>query len=203
MPLLDSGGQTIGILGIYEDITDRKLSEVTLRQREEYQRALLDNFPFMVWLKDEESRFLAVNEAFAGVFGWPSADALIGKSDLDIAPADLAERYRADDRAVLESGRSKQVEELVETGGRRTWFETYKSPVSIGGRVIGTVGFGRDITERKEAERNLKLAVEVTQVVLWKIDLLSQELSFDQANLPLLGLDPDESLTSLQAWPEN
>jgi PAS domain S-box-containing protein len=202
VPLLDSGGQTIGILGIYEDITDRKLAEVTLRQREEYQRALLDNFPFMVWLKDEESRFLAVNEAFAGVFGWPSADALIGKSDLDIAPSDLAERYRADDRAVLESGRSKQVEELVETGGRRTWFETYKSPVSIGGRVIGTVGFGRDITERKEAERNLKLAVEVTQVVLWKIDLLSQELSFDQANLPLLGLDPDESLTSLQDWLE-
>ncbi len=202
VPLLDSGGQTIGILGIYEDITDRKLAEVTLRQREEYQRALLDNFPFMVWLKDEESRFLAVNEAFAGVFGWASADALIGKSDLDIAPADLAERYRADDRAVLESGRSKQVEELVETGGRRTWFETYKSPVSIGGRVIGTVGFGRDITERKEAERNLKMAVEVTQVVLWKIDLLSQELSFDQSNLPLLGLDPDESLTSLQAWLE-
>jgi PAS domain S-box-containing protein len=202
VPLLDSDHQAIGILGVYEDITERKLAEIALGQREEYQRALLDNFPFMVWLKDEESRFLAVNEAFAKVFGFPSANALIGKTDLDIAPKDLAEAYRADDRAVLESGISKQVEELVETDGRRTWFETYKSPVWIEGKVIGTVGFGRDITERKEAERNLRLAVDVSQVVFWSVDLLSQGLAFDQTNLPLLGLEADEPLGTLQAWLE-
>ena len=187
---------------VWHDVTESKRLAEDLRQRELYQRALLDNFPFMVWLKDEESRYLAVNEAFAKVFGFPSAASLIGKCDFDVAPPDLAERYRADDRAVLESGRSKQVEELVATDGQRRWFETYKSPVSIGGHTIGTVGFGRDITERKEAERNLKMAVDVTQVVLWKIDLLSQELAFDHANLPVLGLDPDEPLTTLQGWVE-
>jgi PAS domain S-box-containing protein len=200
VPLLNSDRQTIGILGIYEDITEHKLAEIALREREEYQRALLDNFPFMVWLKDEESRFLAVNKAFAKVFGFTSTEALIGKTDLDIAPPDLAERYRSDDRAVLESGRSRQVEELVETDGRRTWFETYKSPVSIGGNTIGTVGFGRDITERKEAERNLKLAVEVTKVVLWKVDLPSQKLSFDPAMLPALGMEADEPFANMQDW---
>ena len=56
--------------------------------------------------------------------------------------------------------------------------------------------------KRKEAERNLKLAVEVTQVVLWKIDLLSGTLVFDLANLAFLGVDADESLTSLQGWLE-
>jgi PAS domain S-box-containing protein len=193
-------GSEAYLVGTFQDITERKRLAGELIQREQYQRALLDNFPFMVWLKDEESRFLAVNETFAKVFGWPSAESLSGKTDLDIAPAELAELYRADDRAVLQSGRSKQVEELVETDGRRTWFETYKSPVSIGGRVIGTVGFGRDITERKDAERNLKLAVEVTQVILWEMDVPSQKLKFDWNMLPVLGLQADEDLATLTAW---
>jgi PAS domain S-box-containing protein len=200
VPLLDSGGQTIGILGIYEDITDRKLAEVTLRQREEYQRAVLDNFPFMVWLKDAESRFLAVNRAFAAGCGQSSSESLMGKTDLDIWPRDLADSYRADDRAVLEGGVARQIEELIETNEGRRWYETYKSPVAIEGRIIGTVGFARDITERKEAERNLKLAVEVTRVILWKIDFPSGRLSFDPAMLPVLGLESDESLASMQEW---
>jgi hypothetical protein len=88
---------------------------------------------------------------------------------------------------VLESGVARQVEEIVEIEGGRRWYETYKSPVAIDGRIIGTVGFARDITERKEAERNLKMAVEVTQVILWKVDFPSQKLSFDPAMLPVLG----------------
>ncbi len=140
---------------VWSDITERKQAETTLRQRDQYHRALLDNFPFMVWLKDEESRFLAVNRVFAQVVGWPSPESLVGRSDLDIAPRELAENYRADDRAVLAQACSKQVEELVETGGQQRWFETYKSPVAIDGRIIGTVGFARDITERKAIEVEL------------------------------------------------
>jgi hemerythrin-like metal-binding protein/PAS domain S-box-containing protein len=127
----------------------------TLRLRDQYQRALLDNFPFMVWLKDDQSRFLAVNQHFATGFRQPGTESLVGKTDLDISPAELAESYRADDRAVLDSGKSKSVEELVESGGERRWFETYKSPVSVAGKVIGTVGFARDITQRKELERQV------------------------------------------------
>ena len=188
------------LASIWHDVTQAKRLADALHQRELYQRALLDNFPFMVWLKDEESRFLAVNEAFAKVFGWPSAESLIGKTDLDIAPPDLAERYRADDRAVLRSGRSQQVEEPIERDGRRIWFETYKSPVAIEGRVIGTVGFGRDITERKQSELNLKMAAEVSQLVFWKFDFETQVMSFDRDDLAVLGLEPDASMTTLAAW---
>jgi len=145
-------GKPLRMIGTNTDITDRKRAEEALRRREHYQRALLDNFPFVLWLKDDQSRFLAVNQAFASSFGWPSAESLIGQSDLDIASPDLAESYRADDRAVLASGSSKQVEEQIEVGGQRRWFETYKSPVTVDGRVIGTVGFTREITKRKENE---------------------------------------------------
>src|ERR1035437_7054378 len=70
---------------------------VEMREKERYQRALLDNFPFAVWLKDTESRFLLVNEGFVRIFGANSADEVVGKNDFDLAPPDLAESYRADD----------------------------------------------------------------------------------------------------------
>jgi len=152
-PMRDTNGRLIGVLGIARDITGRRRLEDALKQRAQYQQALLDNFPFLVWLKDEESRFLAVNRPFAEACGLESPELLTGKTDLDVWPRDLAEAYRADDRAVLDSGRSKQVEEEISVGAERRWYETYKSPVRGEGRILGTVGFARDISDRKEAEQ--------------------------------------------------
>ena len=131
------------------DVTQKTQDARRLREREQYQRALLDTFPFMVWLKDEQGNFLSVNEPFARTFGWPSADSLIGKSDLDIASLELAESYRTDDREVLESGEPRIIEEWIETGDELRWFETFKSPVALDGQIIGTVGYARDLTEYK------------------------------------------------------
>ncbi len=143
-------------VSVFAVITERKKAEEALQNKERYQRALLDNFPFAVWLKDTESRFLAVNELFAKTFNIPTADELVGKSDFDITTPDIAEAYRADDRAVLESRRKNTTEEERVSLGERRWLETYKAPV-IGqnGELFGTVGFLRDITERKQSEEAL------------------------------------------------
>ena len=93
--------------GIIRDITERKQAAMALQSKERYQRALLDNFPFAVWLKDKEGRFLAVNQLFAKTFNIPTADDLVGKSDFDIMTHDIAEDYRAHDRIVLESRQKK------------------------------------------------------------------------------------------------
>ena len=150
-----------GSIWIFSDVSERKRAEMALYERDRYQRALFDNFPFLVWLKDKDSRFLAVNQAFAEACGLASANVLVGKTDLDVWPQELAEAYRADDRMVLESGRAKSVEEYIEVDGQWVWFETYKSPISVDGRVTGTVGFSRDITERKQAQEKLHLAASV------------------------------------------
>jgi PAS domain S-box-containing protein len=158
------------------DITARKQLEMELRQREGYQRALLNNFPFLIWLKDKDCRFLAVNQGFAEACGYASEDLLLGKSDFDIWPEELAKSYRADDKLVMASGKAKTIEELVEVNGELVWFETYKSPVIVEGEIIGTVGFSRDITERKAAEiaiaesKNLLLRIidTVPMRVFWK-----------------------------------
>ena len=139
------------------DVTAEEQAAEELQQRDRYQRALLDNFPFMVWLKDQGSRFLAVNAPFAKACGAGSPDALVGKTDLDIWPRDLAERYRSDDLAILSANRSICVEESMEIDGQRRWIETCKSPVIVNGESVGTVGFARDITEK----RNIAIELEM------------------------------------------
>lgn len=139
------------------DITERKQMEEELKKRDRYQRALIDNFPFMVWLQDIEGRFLSVNKPFADATQKGSADDITGLTDFDVWPRELAESYVKDDRAVLESLKAKNIEEIVLVQGVPTWFETYKSPVlSHNGELFGTVGFARDITYRKRAEEELR-----------------------------------------------
>jgi diguanylate cyclase (GGDEF)-like protein/PAS domain S-box-containing protein len=111
----------------------------------------------MAWMKDKESRFILVNESFGNSSG-KKPEALTGKTDYDVWPKDLAERYRADDREVMESRRRKRVEEpLAESKGKVIWIETIKTPVySKAGEVVGTVGIARDITRRKKMEEDIR-----------------------------------------------
>ena len=139
---------------------ERPSVDTVTRYRDHY-RALLDNLPFPAWLKDTESRFLAVNEVFVRTFGATDAESMVGKTDFDIATRPMAEGYRADDRSVLASLQKKSVEEEIIDQGVCKWFETYKAPV-IGddGALLGTVGLAKDISETKEAERILKESEE-------------------------------------------
>ncbi len=140
------------LLGISRDITEINALQTRLLERNQFQRAVLDNFPFLVWLKDPHGRFLEANIAFAQACGQSDTEHVRGKTDFDIWPADLANAYQVDDQFVLRAGRNKHVEELVEVNRERRWIETYKSPVVVQGSVIGTVGYARDISDRKQAE---------------------------------------------------
>ncbi len=183
-----------------QDISERKRADMALRQKERYQRALLDNFPFEVWLKDTESRFLAVNQVFARTFGAKNAEELVGKSDYDIATRGLAEAYRADDRDVLATRQKKTVEEEIEDQGVRKWVETFKAPVvDENGELLGTVGFARDITARKDAEKHVRHLAHFDQLTnlpnrTLLTDRLYQALALarrDKAMLVLMFLDLD------------
>lgn len=141
------------------DVTERRQLADAERTTQYYQRALLDNFPFLVWLKDADNRLLAVNQAYADICGAASPEELLGKTDLDLWPEDLAQRYRADDREVLRTRQKKSGEEPIEDRrGVRKWFEVYKAPVEDDqGKLYGTVGFSRDITHRKQVDQRLAL----------------------------------------------
>lgn len=138
------------------------------------QAAILDNIPDLAWLKDEESRFIAANEPFGQACGVAPAE-LIGKTDLDIWPEELAQAYRKDDFEVMRTRTRKHVEErLVNNAGQEGWIETVKTPIfDATGKVIGTAGIARDITIRKQMEE--AMANRATQLA--KVAYLSSIVS--------------------------
>jgi diguanylate cyclase (GGDEF)-like protein/PAS domain S-box-containing protein len=121
-----------------------------------FHKAILNNIPDIAWLKDKEGRYIAVNVAFCLVCG-TNMEELIGKNDLDIWPKELAEKYRADDREVMQLGMQKVFEEhLLNKDGKLLWVETIKTPIyNDRAEVIGTTGIARDITYRKQLEQDL------------------------------------------------
>ena len=139
------------------DITERKRAEEALRLRESYLSAIIENQRGLLWLKDRDGRFLAVNNKFANACGLDNPEFVVSKTDLDVWPRELAERYMADDDKVIQSKKQYTVEELISDRGDIHWFETFKTPIiDKQGIVIGTTGYSHDITERKRVEEALQ-----------------------------------------------
>ena len=157
LPLRNLQGEVIGVLGTYQDISDRKVTENALMLKQSHLSALINNIPHLAWIKDEEGRVIVVNEPFAQAFG-VSAEELIGKTAYDVCPADLAKAYHDDDAEVLRSGQRKVVVERgARTDGTLGWLETTKTPFRDDQlNIAGTVGIAADITDLKTMELSLK-----------------------------------------------
>lgn len=150
-----------GISPVIKEITSVKQNhELEMHQirQEMPNKAILDNIPDIAWLKDRENRYIAINDALENSLGLRNED-IIGKTDLDFFPLDLAEHYRTDDMEVMISGKRKQIEEYyVDKDGRKIWLETIKTPIlNKQNEVIGTMGIARDITEQKELHDTLRI----------------------------------------------
>ena len=121
---------------------------------------LVDNIPFRIYAKDRESRFLFGNNRMARLAGVEAPPQLIGKTDYDFFPAELAAKYFADEKQVMDSGRSLfDYEELVEDQdtGELGWTVTTKVLLrGADGAVNGIVGIGYDVTQRKLMEERLR-----------------------------------------------
>ncbi len=156
-----------GIIGAVQDITEIKRTEETLKEALNQTAEMVRNIPDMAWLKDADSRYIAVNEKFAEVAGRPIGD-IIGKTDLEIWNADFARDYRQDDLIVIQTQKLRRIEEKQQDHtGREYWVETIKTPIfDSKGEVIGTTGVARDINDRKEAELTETRRREMLQKVI-------------------------------------
>ncbi len=195
-------------VGTRIEITELKNVTDALMQRELYLRATLDNLPFLFWLKDQQSHFLAVNKVFSDACGLARPEDAVGKTDFDVWPQDLAEQYRADDFEVIASMKEKQVEEPMDGSYGATWIETYKKPVmTADGKVMGTVGFARDISDRKrvelalaEAEQRWSMAVRGANDGIWDWNLQTGKVYYSERWKTMLGYGKDEISDSPDEW---
>lgn len=153
-PVHDAHGELTNFIAVKNDITGRKLDEQTLRESEALYRSLMDHLPHNVFRKDREGRFTYVNHRFCETVG-RSAVELIGKTDADVFPSNLADKFIADDQHLLSTGAPfGAVEHNVDASGKETVVEVKKLPVrNSTGEIVGSQGIFWDITDRVRAEQ--------------------------------------------------
>ena len=158
---LASDGLWLGLLGVLAGVlllllwSWRKMTR--LEQDGRHMRALFDSIPDLTWIKDTQSRFLFVNAQFGKVFN-RDPQSLLGLTDFDLSNEEQAKGYIADDKQVMVSQALLRREEIITSAdGEEAWAETIKVPVfDSRGKVVGSVGMARDISERKRAEQMMR-----------------------------------------------
>src|SRR5579885_247588 len=151
-PLRDSNGDIIGGIAVVEDITERKRAEEALERNERKFRTLVENLPQRVALKDRNSVYLSCNTSYASDLKI-APDEIVGKTDYDFYPRELAEKYRADDRMVMETGRISEFDEAYIQDGREMIIHTVKVPMrDEAGGVVGVLLIFWDVTESRRME---------------------------------------------------
>lgn len=133
-------------------ITRKQAQEALIASEIKY-KTLFENLPQRIFYKDKNSVYVSCNTNYAQDLGINPAD-ITGKTDYNFFPRELAEKYRKDDRTVLDSGNMLDTEETYLQDGKETIVHTIKIPVMDGhGSIVGLLGIFRDITERKIFER--------------------------------------------------
>ena len=156
----------------------------------QYIQTLIDNFPFMVWLKDVNSRILVANSAYANMVGVTSSHELIGKTDFDFFPPELAQEYvDGDKRAMLSTSPSAVTVPIKNAEGEYYWIESYKSSVVVDGQVVGSLGYARDITEDIQKQNEYKSIVENSSNCIAKFNRNCERIFLNKANSSFYEVD--------------
>ena len=141
-----------------------------LRNSEALHQSLVETLPFFIFRKDLDGRFLFVNDRFCKHFGL-AKEQILGKTDLDLFPEDLAAKYRRDDMLVRQSEQNLDVVETHQgTDGAAQFVHVVKSPIyDSDSKLIGVQGVFWDVTERRRAEEKLAAEKERLHVTLRSI----------------------------------
>lgn len=174
-----------------------------VRESESRQRALMQTIPDLIWLKDAEGVYLSCNRTFEEFFGVGEAD-IIGKTDYDFMEKGQADLSRANDGKAVSVGHSRVDEEWITAAGdgRRALLETIRTPLcGSGGRLIGVLSIGREITERKRVESSLSESQRAMTTLLGNLQGMAYRCLDDkdwtmefvsQGSLALTGYQPDD-----------
>lgn len=155
---------------IINDITERKRTLAELRKNEAFLNNLIETIPIPVFFKDKDKKYIGANKAFISLFGY-TREQLIGKSVYDLYPKELADVYYAKDEELFAAS-GIQIYESVFAGAdgklrdviiNKAVFTNYN------GETEGLIGAIQDVTERKYAEKTLRMSEERFRTTLYSI----------------------------------
>ncbi|MFH1081641.1 MAG: PAS domain S-box protein [Pseudomonadota bacterium] len=182
-PLYDSEGRVVGAIESIHDVTERRQSEEALKASEERYRMFINGTDDMVFMKDEQRRYVFVNRAMANFFEKDVSD-IIGKTDFQLMPEDAARMCQdTDERALKADG----VLVAEEGWGERT-FESRKFSIKLMDEKVGIGAFIRETTLQKRLEMQLMQAQKMEA-----IGTLAGGIAHDFNNL-LMGIQGHASL---------
>ena len=167
VPWRDSDGKIIGLVGIGRDITKQREAETKSMEERNLLRTVIDNLPDSIYAKDSAARKIMVNPANLKRMGCKTEAEAIGKTDFDVFPHDIAAAFFADDQLVLWKDQSiiNREEKIILPNGETRWTLTTKVPWrDATGKIIGLVGIGRDITDKKRLEEQSHLAQRMESI---------------------------------------
>jgi diguanylate cyclase (GGDEF)-like protein/PAS domain S-box-containing protein len=140
-----------GCVVTHEDITELKAARAAANERLSLQ-ALIDRLPDNLWVKDVNSRFVIANQATATRIGVAGPADLVGKTDFELLPLELAEKFFADEQQIVRTGQPVIDQEEIAWGLKQA-ISTTKVPLrNERNEIFAVAGVSRDITERKLAE---------------------------------------------------
>ena len=207
--LRNPSGDLCGFSKVVRDMTDRKRSEQALQESYSLLDRIIEGTTDAVFIKNRQGRYQLVNSTSAQAFGRPRAEVL-GKNDLELLSSESAAALQQIDRAVMETGISRTLEEVLQRGNERRIFFTTKDPLrDAEGNIIGLIGIARDITERKQVEEQLQRSVQRLRslhqldhailnsassksIAEGALSHLAQIIPFDQAAVLLFDLDKNQ-----------
>jgi PAS domain S-box-containing protein len=158
VPLRNGAGAIVGTLGISRDVTPQRQLADDLHRERDRLRTLLDNIPDIIFIKNSNFQLVTANRAYVRQFGFESEADVLGKTDFDFCPPELAQAFRDDDARVMASGQVllQREEQLFALDGTRQFIVTTKVPLrDPDGQCVGLVGICHDISQRKQTERSL------------------------------------------------
>ncbi len=177
-----------------------KVSEMSrlnrvLRESEAKYRTLVDNLPQRVFFKNKHSVYVSCNRSFVDNMNIHE-DEIAGKTDFDLFPRELAEKYRKDDARILAGGRPEEIEETIFVNGQNFVVNTIKTPVrNDNGAVTGVLGIAWDITRRKEMEDALRLTQFIfdnAPIGIWRMGPEGEILDVNEQGSQSLGYSREE-----------
>ncbi len=174
----DAQGQLLYYEGTVEDITQRRQAEENVRISEALYHSLVETMPQNVFRKDLQGRFTFANQQYCKHYRCKLED-ILGKTDFDFFPKELAEKYQKDDQRVLETGQSYEiVEEHHPLGQEKRITQVVKTPLyGADGKIIGLQGIFWDVTQQRLAEDRLRRAN--TQLAQSRKELRTKNLQME------------------------